>query len=439
LNNFRLKTAKCRAFAAACERTHKVLEQVHLYFMEEFRLNIATKGTVFEEWSKILPKPNESIIIYGRSNLARRLIPEYISMGLKITAILDKDISLDGTDYQGIPIIHPDKFEDKCSVIVITTGFVFKYVVNYLQKNGFNKILPYYFYLFDKEIEVNADNIEDVQAAYFDKWILSRPIDNVLNSVDVPITMKCSLRCKDCANLMQYFKNPQHTDFTVMKHSLEKLFSVLDYIFEVRVLGGEPFVNPDICKYLDLLAKYSSKYTFLTLFTNGTIIPNQEILDRLNNSKVILKISEYKNPRQKVLDLVKICNKNKIAVQVDNILEWQDCSRLRCYNRTKEENEILLRTCLVHNCSSIVDGKLFFCPFAGNLYTLKAAPESYHEFVNLIDENASENVISEQINNLMRRKYLKACDFCGGRPAHGNGIPAALQTEKPLDYQSYMF
>jgi site-specific DNA-methyltransferase (adenine-specific)/modification methylase len=29
LNNFRLKTAKCRAFCATCERTHKVLEQVH--------------------------------------------------------------------------------------------------------------------------------------------------------------------------------------------------------------------------------------------------------------------------------------------------------------------------------------------------------------------------------------------------------------------------
>jgi hypothetical protein len=29
LNNFRLKTAKCRAFCETCERTHKVLEQVH--------------------------------------------------------------------------------------------------------------------------------------------------------------------------------------------------------------------------------------------------------------------------------------------------------------------------------------------------------------------------------------------------------------------------
>jgi hypothetical protein len=28
LNNFRLKTAKCTAFAATCGRTHKVVEQV---------------------------------------------------------------------------------------------------------------------------------------------------------------------------------------------------------------------------------------------------------------------------------------------------------------------------------------------------------------------------------------------------------------------------
>jgi organic radical activating enzyme len=402
-------------------------------------VNIKTNGTVFEKWGEIMPKANTNIVVYGRSNIARRLIPKYISIGLTVIAILDKDMSLDGTNYQGIPIIHPDKFTNKDVVIVVTTGFVFKYVTKYLQKRGFNKILPYYFYLFDKEIEINSTNLEDIQAAYFDGWILSRPIDNVLNSIDIPVTMKCSLRCKDCANLMQYFKNPNHIDFETMHISVERLFDVLEYIFEVRMLGGEPFVNPDFYKYIDLFEKYSSKYTFLTVLTNGTIIPNQKTLERLVNPKVILKISEYKNPRQKISELVSICEKNKIAVQVDNILEWQDCSKLQNYNRTREENEILLRTCLVHNCPSIVDGKLFFCPFAGNLYALKGAPELYHEFVLLTDRHISNDTIRKQINNLMHLKYLKACDFCGGRPAHENGITPALQVEKPLDYQSYVF
>jgi organic radical activating enzyme len=401
-------------------------------------MNIKTKETVLEGWGNILPISGESIVVYGRSNIARRLIPKYISMGLIIDAILDKDPSLNGMDYQGIPIIHPDEFHNTDSIIVITTGFVFKNVAGNLKRKGFDKILPYYFYILDKEIEINSANLEDIQAAYYDKWILSRPQDNVLNSVDIPITMRCSLRCRDCANLMQYFKTPEHADFNILSQSIKKLFETLEYIFEVRVLGGEPFVNPELYKYIDLIDKYSSKYTLLTIFTNGTIIPDQKTLDRLNNSKIILKISEYKNSRQKIPELINICEKNKIFSQIDNILEWQDCSKLHCYKRTKTENMTMLRTCLVHNCATIVDGKLFFCPFAGNLYTLKAAPKSYHEYVPLIDTNIPENKIREQINNLMRLNYLQVCDFCGGRPAHGNGIPAAIQTSEPLDYQAYM-
>ncbi|MDR2098113.1 MAG: 4Fe-4S cluster-binding domain-containing protein, partial [Spirochaetaceae bacterium] len=262
-------------------------------------MKIVTGGTVFEEWGKLLPKPGDGIVVYGKSKTALRLIPEYISAGLKVTAIMDKDISLDGGNYQGIPIIHPDKFSDKSSLIVVTTGFVLKHVIRYLGNRGFNKVLPYYFYLFDKEIESTPANFDDIQAAYYDKWALSRPEDNVLNYVDVPVTMKCSLRCKDCANLMQYFGEPRHADFDTMRLSLTKLFNVMEYIFEVRVLGGEPFVNPELYKYLDFIESYSPKYTFLTVLTNGTVIPDQKTLDRLANPKVILKISEYKNPRQK--------------------------------------------------------------------------------------------------------------------------------------------
>jgi organic radical activating enzyme len=401
-------------------------------------MNIKTKKTVFEEWSNYLPTSGENIVVYGMSNIARRLIPKYISLGLIIDTILDKDPSLNGTNYQDIPIVNPDEYRNKDRVIIITTGFVFRNVARNLKRKGFNKILPYYFYILDKKIEINSYNLEDIQAAYYDKWILSRPQDNVLNSVDIPITMRCSLKCKDCANLMQYFKSPKHSDFHVLSQSIEKLFEVLEYIFEVRVLGGEPFVNPDLYKYIDLIKKYSSKYTLLTIFTNGTIIPDQKTLDRLNDSKIILKISNYKNPHQKIPELIHIFEKNKILFQIDNILEWQDCSKLNCHKRTKSENMAMLRTCLVHNCASIVDGKLFFCPFAGNLYTLKAAPESYHEYVPLVDKNIPENKLREQINGLMQLKYLRVCDFCGGRPAHGNGIPAAIQTSKPLDYQVYI-
>ena len=46
-----------------------------------------------------------------------------------------------------------------------------------------------------------------------------------MRSLDVMITTKCSLKCRNCSNLMQYYQDPKNT-------SLEKI------IAGVATLGG---------------------------------------------------------------------------------------------------------------------------------------------------------------------------------------------------------
>ncbi|MDR2659706.1 MAG: 4Fe-4S cluster-binding domain-containing protein [Spirochaetaceae bacterium] len=398
---------------------------------------IKTKNTTLEEWVRLAPKAGESIAVYAMSNTARRLIPLYLSTGIKIICILDRDPALNGTFYNGIPIISPDEFSDKDKTIIICLSVAFMPVLRRLRSMGFKKILPYYFYLLDKEIKLDISTIEDAQAAYFDNWMLSRPANDVLDYVDIPVTMKCSLRCRDCANLMQYFSSPRHADFETMRRSIEKLFAVIDHIFEVRVLGGEPFMYAGLYRYIEIIKNYSSKYTLLTVFTNATIIPSQKNLDALKDPMITLQISDYNNPRQKIPELLSVCEKNGILTKINKGFRWQDSSRIRRHGRTDAENMELLRKCVVHRCAAVVDGKLFYCPIAGNIYTLKAAPEEYHEFVPLLDDKALDCTIKDQINKLMRTKFLKICDFCGGRPLYGNDIPAAVQTDKALEYEKY--
>jgi organic radical activating enzyme len=403
------------------------------------KIFIETAGTPLEEWAKHAPRPGESITVYAMSNLARRLIPVYRSLGLKIDCIIDRDPALCGTAYDGIPIIRLDEFSNEDKPIVICLGQVFMPVFRRLRNMGFKRVVPFYFYLFDKEFILDTSTIGDVHSAYYDRWALSRPKDYVLDSLDVPVTMKCSLRCKDCANLMQYFSKPAHSDFELMTQSLEKIFTVVDHIFEVRVLGGEPFLYGDLHRYIEFIKQYSSKYDMLLVLTNGTIIPNQRNLDTLKDQKITLQISEYNSPRQKLPELLQVCEQNGIITKVLKDFRWQDSSHIRRYGRTDAENAELLRCCAVHRCATITDGKLFYCPIAGNMYTLRAAPREYHEFVPLLDKSIPDGAIMEQINTLMHTKQLKACDFCGGRPPYGNDIPPAIQTDKPFEYTKYEF
>ena len=53
--------------------------------------------------------------------------------------------------------------------------------------------------------------------------------------MDVVITERCSLKCKDCANLMQYYEKPQNSDLEILFKSLDRMMECVDQIYEFRV------------------------------------------------------------------------------------------------------------------------------------------------------------------------------------------------------------
>jgi hypothetical protein len=392
---------------------------------------------VFAE--KIL-QSKEDVVLYGGGQTGRRVFSMLKLLGFNITAVLDKNPELE-KNCNGTPFIHPDQFTDLSAVIILCTINDFDSVANYLRERGFKNILPCFFYTLDASSRFGESIGVGLFEHYLDNahdWLLSLPPEKILYSIDLPITMRCSLRCKDCSNLMQYFSNPRNADYDTMRRSLARLLSVLDFCCEIRILGGEPFVNKELHFYITMLSQYSNKYDWITVFTNGTILPDEQTLSALNNERVLVKISDYGIATQKISALTSLFEKQGISYSVSDVTDWQDCGTLRNYSRNRTENESVLKNCCVGNVPSIVDGKFFRCPYSGNLWSLQGIPFGCHEFVDLLDDKFSDNEIQQSIARLVNTNFLKACDFCGGRPLDGsNAIPAARQTDKPLPYKQY--
>ena len=93
-----------------------------------------------------------------------------------------------------------------------------------------------------------------------------------IRSLDVVLTEKCSLKCVDCSNLMQYYKNPQNADHKSLKNNIKKFLDNINYVDELRLIGGEPFMYKGIYEILDLILKYKN-FKSVVIYTNGTIIP----------------------------------------------------------------------------------------------------------------------------------------------------------------------
>ena len=50
------------------------------------------------------------------------------------------------------------------------------------------------------------------------------------------ISEKCSLKCKDCSNLMQYYLEPRNFSFDQVKNEFEELTKNIKHIFEIRLI-----------------------------------------------------------------------------------------------------------------------------------------------------------------------------------------------------------
>ena len=257
--------------------------------------------------------------------------------------------------------------------------------------------------------------------------------------IDLVITERCSMKCVDCSNLMQYYKNPRNSTFEEVKKSVEVTMSSIDYLSEFRVIGGEPFMNKDIGKIIDLLKTFKN-LSRIIIYTNATIVPKNETLKSLIHKKVSLDITRYEthkhsiNNHEKLMDVLK---ENKINYITHTADRWTDSGRVKKYERTENELQSLFHNCCVGDILSILNGKLYRCPFSANAHNINAIPYNEKDIIDLLDENIKGDVMRKKIEKLYTRKdrkeYLTACKFCKGRDLNTPEIPAGLQTKVILE------
>ena len=381
----------------------------------------------------------KEVFLYGLGKIGKQTFSALSAAGIPVRAIFDENTHLQGAIWEGVPICDPDVYYGSTIPVVIGSFRFYREILNKLRRFGFQNVLPYFFYMFGKTVDIET-YLQTMQGyGMIERQMRQEDIDEkllLLTSVDLVVTEKCSLRCKDCANLMQYFQAPQHTSFEDCIHSFERLADAVDLIQEVRVLGGEPFMNTDLARILDVLSGFKC-YQFLIVYTNATITPSKALLRAMQNSHTIVFITDYENPNQKCEKLVEILAELGIMYVYKHIIYWQDCGVIQHYNRTIGENKVIYRNCCMRDFLSLKDGKLYLCPYAGSLDSLSAAPPNRIECVDLLDFQVSITNIREKIFRLTALPMQEACNYCNGRPSEGFNIAAALQTDAPLYYKQY--
>lgn len=273
----------------------------------------------------------------------------------------------------------------------------------------------------EKFIEYALKAVEDCHKGYFSKDKL------FLRSIDVVITEKCTLKCKDCSNLMQYYEAPINISYEEIINDFDKLTNSVDEIYEIRLIGGEPFMNKDIYKIIEYLVK-SPKVTKLVVYSNAMVPIRLEHKEIVTNPKVVFSLTDYGSLSRNTNKVTSSLDELGVVYRLHPPENWTDSGTIFDFKRSIHECKELFRECCGKNLLTVTDGKLYRCPFAANADRLKAIPKDDRNYIFV---NSSPSSIREYVSNI---EYLPACNFCKGRSFGAPEIIPAQQTEKPLKY-----
>ncbi len=227
----------------------------------------------------------------------------------------------------------------------------------------------------------------------------------VIPRLVVELTPACSLRCKACNNLMYMYKNPGHLPVEDVLEDINTVVGSVDYVEILELIGGEPFLYPDISEVIDNVILNNS-ILGMEITTNGTIVPSSDVISSLCSPKTTVRISKYPNSRN-FDKLVNTLEENDVRYEVLEG-EWVDSGGHEKRNRSYEDNRDIYWKCpSAYHCKTLFKGKIFQCARAASLYDL-GLDEGDVSYLDIYE--------ARDLKHDIKKFWLKpsdgACDHC---------------------------
>lgn len=226
----------------------------------------------------------------------------------------------------------------------------------------------------------------------------------------------CNLRCADCLTLSPYC-SPKFLSPDTLTADLSRLETVL-HAREVRILGGEPLLNPDLAR-LTSIARKSGIGDEVTMFSNGLLLGRMDEAVWPNLDLMNLSIYPEAPPPDAALNR---------ALE----LAQQHGTRVRFFRRHEFRTRVvsmphgidlttrlIYRTCRAAHCDHchwVSEGWLYKCamPLFLNEYLAKLGRADYEPAQDGVQLHDGPGLFDDVRRYLMSSEPLDCCRYCLG-------------------------
>ncbi len=228
-------------------------------------------------------------------------------------------------------------------------------------------------------------------------------------NLDSIITTYCNLDCVECSNGIPYRKEKKHINMDKQINDLNLItgFRPVSYC---NIQGGEPLMNPLFANWVRQHAE-NPKIAFITVATNGTIVPSDDACIAMRESGAIFRISNYGEISSKIDGLIKAATSKKVPCDIyARAKSWVVCGELKRHGRNEANNRELAASCMFgKNCIMLYDGNLYCC-----CRTLFSEATGVNNDDTLVNTLCIDNKITlAMLDELVSCKNLyRMCDYC---------------------------
>jgi hypothetical protein len=386
------------------------------------------RGHEFDkEAKKILSVPNiiEKCYIFGAGLLGKTLLVLLKAYNYEVSFI-DNSIDKQGTKVKGTDIISLDKYlQKKDGLIVIAasadnTVRIGKQLERHVLKHGKD------FLLYEEFINY----IFPIISVYgFNKTYVSLS--------QISLTERCSLKCKKCAHGCYAVDNKTSIDLTLNQvyKSADSFFSKVDFAREFVLIGGEPLLYRNLAQAISYVGeRYRGQIGIYSITTNGTIVPDEIVMDACKKYNVLIRISNYSRQisrlRERHKELISALEKNGVSyILGKEETQWMDYG-FEFVNRSENEEELIkvFDACKTP-CREVRENKFYYCVMARSVSDNLGYYVGEKDYLDLerLDSLEYKKELLEFTLGYSEKGYLDMCHHCNGLEAKNYPIPAAEQ------------
>lgn len=380
-------------------------------------------------------KSFKQIVVWGASYLGNAVGKYLQENGIVVNCYWDLRSETIGK-VNDVTCIQPFTTEDKENTLVvfcIGNNVIRGLLLRELREKGYNNVLRGdYLYMgaicpFDKDSGIESSQCQGSMCC---RSIFCQRLSNIVKSrsqeadplhmfsVTFVINQRCSLKCKCCTSYMNEYPLQERKDIPLERicDDIDRFFDAMDSVGTVTVMGGEPFMHPDLSQIIQkLLTKRN--FGLVSIATSGTYPIKPEQLIGLDDPRVNVSFSNYEhaiseNQKKMMYQNIDMIKTTGISYTVGvTIPEWSIPSTL--YNLGDSEETMIAkkkRCVQPPRCMQVKNGKLHPCDFGTALYGLDLSRDEM-DYVDIEHASSSED-LKKQIRAFIDQPYYKICGHC---------------------------